>query len=165
MAVFNLLAHGKFLHKIDILTEENPSMVQDRIIADIFCGTGILGFEALSRGAKKVVFIDENGESLQTAKTNALNLGVIDQCIFIQSDATNLIRCTIEVDMVLMDPPYNQNLVTPTLESIAKSGWVKKGGLVVAEYGKKDIVKTPESFELLDEREYNNTRLSFFKRI
>ncbi len=165
MAVFNLLNHGKFLHKIDIINDENPSIVQDRIIADIFCGTGILGFEALSRGAKKVIFIDQSGESLQIARGNAAKLGVSDRCMFIQSDSTNLLKCTTEVDLVLMDPPYDQNLVMPALKSIAASGWIKNGGLVIAEHGKKDKVESTETFELLDEREYNNTRLSFFKKI
>lgn len=164
-AVFNLLAHGKFLSQIDILTDENPSIINDRVIADIYCGTGILGFEAISRGAKRVIFIDQNEESLSIARKNAANLGVSEKCTFIHSDATRLIKCTTEIDLVLMDPPYNKSLVMPTLKNIAESGWIKNGGLIVAEHGKTDKAESTEEFELIDQRVYNNTRLSFFKSV
>ncbi|MDX1948952.1 MAG: 16S rRNA (guanine(966)-N(2))-methyltransferase RsmD [Rickettsiales bacterium] len=164
-AIFNLLNHGKFLSNLEILNDENPSIIENRVIADIFCGTGILGFEALSRGAKKVVFIDQSPESLQIARSNANSLGVSEKCNFIQSDATNLINCNIEIDLVFLDPPYNKNLVIPTLKSIVKNNWIKKGGLVMAEHGKLDKIEEISGLSLIDNREYNNTRLAFFKAI
>ncbi len=164
-AIFNLLSHGKFLSELEIINDENPNIVENRIIADIFCGTGILGFEAISRGAKKVVFIDQNTESLQIARSNASKLGVIEKCNFIQADATNLINCNIEIDLVFLDPPYNKNLVTPTLKSIVKNNWIKKGGLIMAEHGKLDKIEEISGLQQIDYREYNNTRLAFFKAI
>ena len=162
-AVFNLLAHGKFLRELDFITEENPSLIHGRVVADIYCGTGIMGFEAASRGAAKLLFVDMNGRTLDVTKENAANLGMSRECIFTRGDATMLPSAPAKADVIFMDPPYEAGLIPPTLKSLVKNGWLRDGGVVIAEHSKRDVIEGVEPFVLLDKREYNNTILSIFK--
>jgi len=162
-AVFNLLAHGRFLHEVDFLTEENSSLIDGRVIADIYCGTGIMGFEAASRGAKKLVFVDMNGRTLDTAKENAANLKMMQDCFFMKADATKLPSAPMTADIIFMDPPYEMKLAPATMKSLLENGWIRNGGVVIVEHSKKEDVPEPEGFALLDSRDYNNSRLSIFK--
>ncbi len=162
-AVFNLLQHGKFLREVNFITEENPSLIHGRIIADIYCGTGIMGFEAASRGAEKILFVDLNGRTLDITKENAENLGITRECMFNKADGTKLPRAPLRCDVIFMDPPYEMKLVPPTMKSLLENGWLRDGAVIIAEHSKKEDIETPEGFILLDKRPYNNTQLSIFK--
>lgn len=162
-AVFNLLAHGKFLRQVDFLDEENPNLIHGRIIADLYCGTGIMGFEAASRGAEKLIFVDLNGQTLDIAKKNAANLNIFQDCNFIKADASRLPSPPKKADVIFMDPPYEKNMITHTLQSIYQSKWLRDGGIVIVEHSKREDIVDHENFILLDKKDYNNTYLSIFK--
>lgn len=78
-------------------------------VLDLFAGTGALGFEAISRGASLVTFVEKDPDVLDFARQNADALGVSDQCIFINGDALTYIRRYNgpELDLILADPPYD----------------------------------------------------------
>jgi len=78
MAVFNLIAHSKFVE---------PDLIKDALVADICCGSGAFGIEALSRGAAKVYFIDRDYAQIKLAKTNIAHLKEEQNSVFITSDA------------------------------------------------------------------------------
>ena len=162
-AVFNLLQHGKFLRQVDFITEETPNLIDGRVIADIYCGTGIMGFEAASRGASNLLFVDMNGQTLDVARKNAANLKLFDECRFIKADATKLPRAPMKADVIFMDPPYEMKLAPPTLISLRENGWLRDGGVVIVEHSKREDIEAPEGFVLLDKKDYNNTFLSIFK--
>ena len=163
MAVFNILQHSKFLQEIDFLNEENPSLIQDRVIADIYCGTGIIGFEAYSRGAKTLVFVDKSGMTLDMAKKSAKNMGIDGDCIFIRSSATLLPPPPVKADLVFIDPPYNKDLVAPTLKTLADNMWTRNGGVVIVEHSIKEKFEVKAPYIQLDQREYNNTHITILK--
>jgi 16S rRNA (guanine966-N2)-methyltransferase len=164
-AVFNLIKHGKFLEKVDLIDALEESILVDKVVADLFCGTGILGFEAYSRGARKVIFVDQNDESLRTARKNADNLEITEDCNFVKANVNNLISTNQKVDLVLMDPPYNKDLITPSLRNLKNQKWLNNGAILIIEHGKTDEFKPVESFNLLDQRNYNNTNISIFQYI
>lgn len=164
-AIFNLLKHGKFLSEVDFIDENNPTLLYDRTIADIYSGTGILGFEALSRGAKAVIFADNNDESIRISQRNAANLQIEDKCIFSHCNATNLPTPPAIADVIFMDPPYEKGLLAPCLSSIAKAGWLRDGGVIVAEHSKKEDIFDDKDFKILDSRPYNNTVVTILKKI
>ncbi|HHP7238823.1 RsmD family RNA methyltransferase [Longibacter sp.] len=78
-------------------------------VLDMFAGTGALGLEAISRGASLVTFVEQDAEVLAFARQNAEELGVSDQCIFINGDALTYLRRYNgpELDLILADPPYD----------------------------------------------------------
>lgn len=162
-AVFNLLTHSKFLHEIDFLTEENPSLIRDRVIADIYCGTGIMGFEGFSRGAKTLLFVDKNGLTIDMVKKSAKKLGVYDDCIFIRANATQLSAQPVKSDVIFVDPPYNKDLIVPTLKSLADNMWMRDGGVVICEHSIKEKFEPFPPFTILDQREYGHSSITILK--
>lgn len=164
-ALFNMLKHGRFLKEIDLISEDGRSIIEGRVIADIFCGTGILGFESFSRGADKVIFVDQSEESLKIARQNAEKFNLIEVSAFVRSSSINLPLALEKADIIFMDPPYGKNLVKPALFSIEDKDWINDGGIIVVEHSKKEDLKNWGNFKILDQRSYNNTVITIFQKI
>ncbi|MCB9990372.1 MAG: 16S rRNA (guanine(966)-N(2))-methyltransferase RsmD [Rhodospirillales bacterium] len=133
-------------------------------VLDLFCGTGVLGLEALSRGAEYCAFNDKNADSLRCAQQNIKALGLEAQCRTMHKDAgklgekpLNLIPATL----VFLDPPYRQALVLPALEAAAKHGWLAPGALCVIECEKEADIYVPPVFSLVKRRLYGDTQIVF----
>ena len=155
-AIFNILTHGQF--GID---GESPLI--DQTVVDIFCGTGALGLEALSRGASSVVFIDQAQESLSLARANAINLKEEANTQFIRSDSTNLPKARKPCALAFLDPPYNSGLAPKSLASLASQGWLKEGAIAIVELSNKEVLQAPENYEIFDERKYGNSKMVFLR--
>lgn len=96
---------------------------------DLFAGSGALGFEAASRGAKRVVQVENHPRSCQQLKANAAQLAA-DQVELVQSDVLSfLARCTEQFDLVFLDPPFAQGLISPTCQALQTN-------TILAPYGK-----------------------------
>lgn len=178
-SLFNLLRHGRFLDELGDYNSE-ASLIEGANIADLFCGTGILGFEALSRGAASAIFVDRNQDSLDIVRSNIAKFKLDTQTKLLKSDSSVLPISRIAYDIIFMDPPYNEGLILPTLRSIRSSGWLRKDGLVCVEHSKKEelpnvidlseeknavkIAVEPKynGYKIIDSRKYNNSALTFF---
>lgn len=89
---------------------------------DLFAGSGALGFEAASRGAKRVLQVENNPRSCQQLKANAAQLAA-SQIELMQMDVLNfLARCNEQFDLVFLDPPFGQNLIGPTCLALHSNG-------------------------------------------
>jgi len=157
-AIFNILKHGKFLKNEDFIGD-GEDLVEGRDVVDIFCGTGALGIEALSRGAASLTLIDQNPKTLEMARANVANIGELGNTKFIRSDSTLLPAASKPCQLAFIDPPYNRNLVIPALKSLANNGWLDKGAVIVIEQGKKDDLMAPDGFKKLDERVHDKTKV------
>ncbi len=152
-ALFNILNSGKFGFEI---AESN--------ILDMCCGTGAVGFEALSRGAKSVAFVDLNRGHLEVVKKNAELLGVTKFCEILCLDAKKLPENKKYFELVFIDPPYAEDYAE-ILRNLRYKGWISDGSLVVVE---SQTVKEKLQFdglELLDFRTYGATSFWFFVSI
>ena len=150
-SLFNLLAHGDY-----------PEIEGARVL-DLFAGTGALGFEALSRGASRVVFIDDGPAARGLIRQNIDTLGVIGQTKLWRRDATRLGPCRGEpFDLIFADPPYGKGLGIAALNSARTGGWIAPGALVVLEESGSVELGYPEGLEPRDERFYGETRLLIF---
>ena len=159
-AMFNLLKHGKFLFSDEFIEDDNPDRVEGRRVVDLFCGTGALGIEALSRGAEHVTFIDQNSKTLSLARANVQHIGELEHASFIRSDSTLLLPTSRPCSLVFIDPPYKQNLAYPAMKSLAQQGWLEVGAVIMVEQGKQDDTSMPEGFQLLDARVHDKTRIT-----
>ncbi len=124
----------------------------DTTIADICCGCGTLGLEALSRGVSHVIFIDNNRNSLEQTKYNVEKFDETNNANFIKSDATMLPSARVEVDVILLDPPYKQDLPDKIINSIIKNNWLKSGGILMLELDIKDIVPEHSKLEIIKQK-------------
>lgn len=158
-ALFNRLAHGGF-------GPGGGSVLQDAVVLDAFCGTGALGFEAISRGAARVTFLDKNAESLAWVRKNARALGVLDRCEAVQGDALYPLPAREPATLAFLDPPYGEGLAAPALAALNKAGWFAPDAIVSVELSVKDRdLASPTGFEPLDDRKYGKTRLVLLRRL
>ena len=150
-AIFNILSHGLGF-KFDGIT-----------VLDLFSGTGALGFEALSRGANKVVFIDNKYSSIESIKSNGRSIGQTPFFSVRQIDASCLPARTSRDEtaaLAFLDPPYRKSLITPSLLALDEGDWLRMGAVVVVEMAKNDDYKLPSSFSLTSERMYGKSRFT-----
>ena len=130
-------------------------------VLDLFCGSGALGLESLSRGAREVVFNDHAKESAALCKKNLALLGERAQvysldwraCLSTPLGAFSLIFC---------DPPYKEDLADEVLSHIAACGRLAAGGTVIYESEREE--PAPEGWERYDLRRYGRTKVAFFRR-
>lgn len=136
--------------------------IADASVLDLFCGSGNLGLESLSRGAKRVHFNDLSKDSLSVLKKNLSAVGGQDRCRTTNLDYLACLSSTAEkYDLIFIDPPYAKEFGVPALETIAKRGLLTDGGIAIYE---RDRVFDGEieGLEKFDERKYGKTYLSFF---
>ena len=129
--VFNILGHS--------INNFNVSGVS---VVDIFAGTGALGFEALSRGAKHATFIDSSRRALDIVKRNAAILDEWRNTTLLKLDATHFLpppsAAKAPCGLAFLDAPYEQELSLPALLGIVNKGWVKSGAIVIVEMAAKE---------------------------
>lgn len=141
--------------------------VSDLAVLDVFAGTGSIGIEALSRGAKHCVFLDAAPEAIGVIKKN------IDLCRF--GDRATILRtklpedlrtvakrCGIAAfDLIFVDPPYDKDLVNPSLRRIAELGLFAPGGKIIVEHSPRETIGEIPGLAVKDRREYGQTIVSF----
>ena len=154
-SIFNLLMHGKF----------GGDNIIDCHVVDLCCGTGALGLEALSRGAKAVTFIDKDKKSIELTRANVLHCGMAQQSFYVQSDATRLPPAREVASLVLMDAPYATPLLQPAYISLRAQGWIAAGSLIVSEEPSGAAIPELNDAELLDSRHYGKKTVLYIWRI
>jgi 16S rRNA (guanine966-N2)-methyltransferase len=153
-ALFNVLEHAPW----------SPGLDGARVI-DLFAGSGALGLEAMSRGARFCLFVDRSQAARMAIAANVGVLNLDGRTRIDGRDAATLGARTAgdgaPFDLTLLDPPYGQGLAETALAKLAAGGWLAAGAIAVLERGLADPAPTPEGFELLDERAWGAARVSF----
>lgn len=146
-ALFNTLSH-KWIENFDELR-----------VLDLFAGTGALGLEALSRGAKHCVFVEQSVEGRALIRANIENFKQTGTTKIFRRDATKLgpIGTMHPFDLLFADPPYGKGLGEQALVAAAEGGWLKPNALCIVEEAAAALFKLPENFSLQDERRYGDT--------
>jgi 16S rRNA (guanine966-N2)-methyltransferase len=149
------------LNSLDYLNNDKEVSV-----LDLFCGTGSLGLEALSRGLKHVTFVDINQQHLSLVEETAGRLGVRNQIILMRWNACDLPKARQQYNVVFMDPPYHDsNLLSQALSSLVKEGWLAEDSIIIAEFAKKNLPKLPEGIEIMDTRIYGKSKIFLMRAI
>ncbi|NKD87723.1 16S rRNA (guanine(966)-N(2))-methyltransferase RsmD [Haematospirillum sp. 15-248] len=151
-AVFNILLHG--LHR-------EGFTLAGATVADLFCGTGALGLEALSRGAQSATFVDRAPTALAALKRNIRALPLDQQTQVIAGDVLNLPRAMAPFSLIFMDPPYAEAVAGTVLQNLATNGWVKTGSIVVVETATSAHHAYVPDFQILKERRYGKAMTRF----
>lgn len=140
----------------------SPVLYNSRVL-DLFCGSGNLGIEALSRNAREVVFNDAAKSSIEVLKKNLKTLKIDGQTVFNCDYMTALDRAEGKFDIIFLDPPYRENYAPSALKKISDRGLLSENGIVVYERDRKFSGET-FGLEFYDERGYGKTYLSFFRK-
>jgi 16S rRNA (guanine966-N2)-methyltransferase len=156
-AIFNILEHRDF---------SIGFTVENGAVADLFAGTGALGIEALSRGARFCLLVDNDAESRALQRENVEALGLTGVTKIWRRDATDLgplgagAGAGGPFDLVFLDPPYRKDLAAPALKSLREGGWLSANALLVIETAKSETF-THDGFTRLDTRNYGDTDVAF----
>lgn len=143
-----------------ILIAQKRSFEQ-MVIIDLFCGTGALGIEAISRGGKKLILIDNCPNALKLASINCRKLN-IKEVKFLELDF-NEIENTIEpADIIFLDPPYNHYDSTEIIEKIYNSNLLKINGILVFETSKKDEFESFKKLKFIKKKKVSSSLFYFF---
>jgi 16S rRNA (guanine966-N2)-methyltransferase len=154
-SLFNVLAHAY------------GDPVTGARVLDLFAGTGALGFEAISRGARFALFIDDAAEARALIRDNVTALGLGGATRIFRRDATRLGDAgPVEAfSLAFLDPPYRQGLAERALISARDGGWLLPDALIVVEEAADAGFAAPEGFAELERRRYDDTELVFLRNL
>ena len=152
-AVFNILEHRDFGFAFALA---------DARVVDLFAGTGAMGIEALSRGARYCLFVDDSAASRALIRENVEALGLTGATKIWRRDAANLgvLDTLAPFDLAFLDPRYRKNLIAPALAGLRDGHWLNAPALVVAEMAEEENIPSTEGYEILDNRIYGDTRVA-----
>jgi len=143
--------------------------IHNSSVIDICSGTGALGIEALSRGAKEVCFIDKDIKSIRIIQKNTSKLNINhEDKIFIKIIKDEVTKALQKIDsiydIVLIDPPYNTNIINETLQDLKNYNLIKTHSYIFAESSNAEIIDF-NGYELLDTKKYGKSKLTILKLI
>ena len=150
-ALFNVLTHGA------------PRLAFEGVrVLDLFAGSGALGLEALSRGARFCLFIEESAEARAAIRRNVEALGLTGATKIWRRDATRLGEAGTSqpFDLIFCDPPYGKGLGERALAAAAEGGWVAQGSIAVIEERADQDIAWPAPFQEIDRRRYGDTAIA-----
>ena len=154
-SLFNILAHGL------------ADPVTGAHVIDLFAGTGALGLEALSRGARFALLVDDGAEARALIRANAEALGCGGATRVFRRDATKLGAAPAEqlFTLAFLDPPYGKNLAGLALAALRDGGWLAAGALCIVEETGEAQVAPPPGYDLVERRDYGDTQVVFLKPV
>ena len=134
-------------------------------VLDLFAGSGALGFEALSRGAASVVFVDRSHAVLAAVRRNAEALGVAGAVELRRGEVGSVLRRlagTSPFHLAFLDPPYASDRLATALRELAAAALLTADAVVVAESDRRHPPGTIEGLVAIDERRYGDTLITWF---
>jgi 16S rRNA (guanine966-N2)-methyltransferase len=141
------------------------SPLRDARVLDLFCGSGALGIEALSRGAARCVFVDSDATALALAERNVRRARAMDAARFVLRDATRLGPALEAATLAFLDPPYGAGLAAAALVALRDQGWLADGALVCVETGAGERVEPPHGYATLDIRRHGRAEIAILRRL
>ena len=141
--------------------------IQGQEVLDLFAGTGALGIEALSRGAKRAVFVEGSPQSLAVLYKNLEACRLREQAEVLSQEVQRGIKILSErgeaFDLIFLDPPYGKGLARRALQALSGRSILASEALVVAEHSPAEDLDAIPSLERIDQRRYGSTLVSFFR--
>jgi 16S rRNA (guanine(966)-N(2))-methyltransferase RsmD len=141
--------------------------IEGAAVLDLFAGSGVLGIESISRGARAAVLVDVAPGAVATIRRNVERLGVASSCEIRRGDAARLLERRAfgrRFDVVFVDPPYGSGVHERILRLLGVAGALEPGALVVVEHGAGDELPDATGRLVLKRTErYGSTSVSFYE--
>ncbi len=155
-SLFNILSHG-----IEGFSPEGARVL------DLFAGSGALGLEALSRGARYSLFIEDSADARAAIRQNVEALGLTGASKIWRRDATKLgpAGAMAAFDLLFADPPYGQRMGEAALEAARDGGWLQPRAVCVLEESADADVQPPDGFEEIDRRRWGETQMVILRSV
>ena len=157
-SIFNIIEHSnKF----------NTQLIDSNIL-DLFSGVGSFGIECLSRGSKKVVFVENYSGVLPILKKNLSNLKIVKNYEILENDIYNdkfLLKLKNKFDIIFLDPPFKDKNLNTFLLKLKNFEILNKNGLIIIHRHKNDKDNFSEKFKVVDEKKYGISKISFLTNL
>lgn len=184
MRVISGTARGKKLKTLEGL-ETRPTLdrvkealfniiqfdLKDSIVLDLFSGSGALGIEALSRGAKKAVLCDASYEAIQIINRNVKETKLAEKAEIIKGDYIEILKKlkvqSKEFDIIFLDPPYKSDYVIKSIQYIIELNLLTEKGIIIVETDDKnkiEEIKAKKELEVYDTRKYGIAIIIFIRK-
>ena len=132
-------------------------------VADLFAGSGALGLEALSRGAERCLFVENDATALRALRGNIAALRAQQRCEVIAGSVLTLGPAKAAADLVVLDPPYHSGAGAVALDRLARLGWIGEATWVALETAKDEPVNV-KALDIEAERSVGAARLTLLRR-
>lgn len=142
--------------------------VKEARVLDLFAGTGALGIEALSRGAKEAVFVEDHPEALKVLRRNLESLEIVDRALVLPVPVHQALKKLVvrgaDFDLAFLDPPYGGEKAAAALDALAAAEILAPAAWVVAEHSRRDhLPEAAGSLKLWELRRYGDTQVAFYQ--
>lgn len=138
--------------------------IDGSVFADMYAGSGSVGIEALSRGAKFCVFVEKNKQCVKIINENLIKSGLAARagvyCGYVLSALKYMAKEGRVFDFIFQDPPYGMSLSTEIMDYVKENGLLKPGGFFILEHYKKNIVAPGDGWVISSQRNYGDTVLT-----
>ena len=142
--------------------------VEDAIVLDLFSGSGNLGIEALSEGAKYAYLVDYNAKATKTIKRNLDTIGITNAEV-INMDYLKALdylkNKDIKFDLIFLDPPYQTSFIEKSIDSITKNNLLKADGLIICESDSLDRIVYNDNYKIIKDKKYGDKWVVILKQI
>ena len=137
----------------------------EKSVLDLFAGSGAMGLEALSRGARSALFVDQAKESIELVKKNARATHLLEKSKVVQADARRYISSQTQAfDLIFIDPPYGKQDITEILTLLAENNLLRPDGLICIETAPTEpLPDTVLTLVQFDRRQYGSTAISLYQ--
>ncbi len=144
--------------------------IADKNVLDLFAGSGAIGIEAISRGAKSATFCDNSIDAIKIIQTNIKNTRSTDKAIVLHKDYSlalkDLAKKGNKFDIIYLDPPYKTDFANKAIEEIIKLDILSKEGIIILETDdtKKEEAIKSKNIQIFDKRKYGRAILIFIRK-
>ena len=142
--------------------------IDESIVLDLFSGSGNLGIEALSEGAKYAYLVDYNHKAVKTINKNITTIGIKDAEVLNMDfkKALNYFKDkNIKFDLIFLDPPYNTSYIEESLELIKEYNLLNEEGLIVCESDNLDRIIYPNMYKVVKDKKYGDKYVVLLKKV
>ena len=153
-SIFNVIQHSRLI---------NTTIYESNIL-DLYSGIGSFGIECISRGAKKVTFIEKNSEALKVLNTNLEKLKIQNETLVLPIDINSSLtklENSEKFQIIFLDPPFAENTIVKVLEGIKKSNIFSEKHLIVIHRESKSEDLLTNFFQILDKKKYGRSCIIF----
>ncbi len=136
--------------------------ILDARVLDLFAAAGGLGLEAISRGARQAVFVEQDIQAYKMLQENIKSLGITDRCLAVRQNVrTYLKQSKFFATHIFCDPPYQSNMQAETLALLATNPGLEHNTLIILEHDTGRKITLPDTLKAVDSRSYGETTLLF----
>lgn len=141
--------------------------VVDAVVIDVFAGTGSLGLESVSRGAKECYLVDRYPVTFKRLQQNVKSLKFENECVCLNMDSYNALKNFAKkkkvFDLIFIDPPYAKEMIPPAIDIVGKERLLEEDGLIVTKIdSSEEIFEGNNDIVLINHRKYGNTTVCFY---